>query len=319
MENKKYIIYGAGKQGQAYLDFLKQKNLDSVIIGFCDKRYDVIKQILGKAVFSYEEAKEQDVQFIVAVGDEKAKNEIIQMFEADDVRYCSMDAYANAAGIDRVKFNREFCAVFHIDNMDEYFNSAESDSAIKLFWDNTSEFKKLFVKLDKKNVIELACGRGRHVQQYLCNAGRITLVDILSKNIEFCKERFKGQGNITYYQNNGYNLKDLESSIYTSLFAYDAMVHFEMMDIYEYLKDIYRVLISGGRVLLHHSNHDADYRAAFHNTPHGRSFMSKSIFAYLAYRAGFEVLEQKVIDWEGYTGLDCITLLQKPIESESAR
>ena len=52
MENKKYIIYGAGKQGQAYLDFLKQKNLDSVIIGFCDKRYDVIKQILGKAVFS---------------------------------------------------------------------------------------------------------------------------------------------------------------------------------------------------------------------------------------------------------------------------
>ncbi len=231
MENKKYIIYGAGKQGQAYLDFLKQKNLDSVIIGFCDKRYDVIKQILGKAVFSYEEAKEQDVQFIVAVGDEKAKNEIIQMFEADDVRYCSMDAYANAAGIDRVKFNREFCAVFHIDNMDEYFNSAESDSAIKLFWDNTSEFKKLFVKLDLKNVIELACGR----------------------------------------------------------------------------------------VLLHHSNHDVDYRAAFHNTPHGRSFMSKSIFAYLAYRAGFEVLEQKVIDWEGYTGLDCITLLQKPIESESAR
>ncbi len=78
MENKKYIIYGAGKQGQAYLDFLKQKNLDSVIIGFCDKRYDVIKQILGKAVFSYEEAKEQDVQFIVAVGDEKRKTKLFK-------------------------------------------------------------------------------------------------------------------------------------------------------------------------------------------------------------------------------------------------
>lgn len=70
-----------------------------------------------------------------------------------------------------------------------------------------------------------------------------------------------------------------------------------MMDIYEYLKDIYRVLIPGGKALLHHSNNTSDYKASFANAPHGRSFMSKDVFAYLAYRAGFDVLEQKVIDW----------------------
>jgi len=48
----------------------------------------------------------------------------------------------------------------------------------------------------------------------------------------------------------------------------------------------------------------------FANAPHGRSFMSKDIFAYLAYRCGFKVLEQKEIDWE-IKNLDCITLLQK--------
>lgn len=44
MGNVKYIIYGAGKQGRTFLEFLKQKELDTCIIGFCDKRYDMIEK-----------------------------------------------------------------------------------------------------------------------------------------------------------------------------------------------------------------------------------------------------------------------------------
>lgn len=314
MDGKKYIIYGAGRQGQAYLEFLRQKGLDSCIIGFCDKRYNEVKQILDKQVFSYNEAKNYDAGFIVAVGDEEAGKEIYKILDADKMESCSIDEFAKSFNMSRVEFNREFCAVFHIDNMDEYFESAESENAIKEFWGDESEFKKMFLKLDLENLIELACGRGRHVPQYINSAKQITLVDILSKNIEFCKERFKEQDNITYYQNNGYNLEELKSNTYTALFSYDAMVHFEMMDIYEYLVDIYRVLVSGGKVMIHHSNNDENYKASFNNTKHGRNYMNKDIFAYLAYRIGFEVLEQEVIDWEGYKDLDCITLLQKPIE-----
>lgn len=312
MENGKYIIYGAGKQGRAYHDFLRQKGLDSYIIGFCDKRHDEIKQISGKQVFSYEEVKKCDAGFIVAVGNEELAKEIYKKLDADKKKYYSIDEFAKFANMNRVTFNREFCAVFHIDNMNEYFEEAESENAIKKFWDDGSEFKRMFLKLDLENVIELACGRGRHIPQYLNSAGYITIVDILSKNIEFCKKRFQEYDNVAYYQNNGYDLEALESSKYTALFSYDAMVHFEMIDIYKYLVDIYRVLVSGGRVLIHHSNHDKDYKASFNNTRHGRNFMNKDIFAYLAYRVGFEVLEQKVIDWEGYKDLDCITLLQKP-------
>ena len=162
-----------------------------------------------------------------------------------------------------------------------------------------------------RNVIELACGRGRHVPHYLQKAGKVTLVDILEENISACKKRFVDEKNISYYCNNGYNLAELETGKYTSLFCYDAMVHFEMLDIYEYLKDIYRVLIPGGKVLIHHSNNTSDYKASFANAPNGRSFMSKDIFAYLAYRAGFEILEQEIIDW-GIKNLDCISLIQKP-------
>lgn len=136
----------------------------------------------------------------------------------------------------------------------------------------------------------------------------------MSKNIAFCQERFREQSNITFYQNDGYTLSELADSTYTALFSYDAMVHFEMLDIYEYLVDIYRVLVIGGKVLLHHSNNDKNYKASFNNTKHGRSFMNKDIFAYLAYRVGFEVVEQKIIDWDGHRGIDCITLLEKPAE-----
>jgi ubiquinone/menaquinone biosynthesis C-methylase UbiE len=168
----------------------------------------------------------------------------------------------------------------------------------------------MFCQLDLSNVIELACGRGRHVPHYIDKSGEITLVDILDKNINYCKDRFKSEDKIKYYKNNGFDLRELESDCYTALFSYDAMVHFEMMDIYSYLNDIYRVLKNGAKVLIHHSNYGDDYKASFENGPGGRSYMTKDCFAYLAYRAGFEVIEQKVIDW-GVKNLDCITLLAK--------
>ena len=80
---------------------------------------------------------------------------------------------------------------------------------------------------------------------------------------------------------------------------------------YLYLKDIYRILQQGGRALLHHSNYYENYKADFSNAPGSRNFMSKECFAYLAYRVGFTVVEQKVIDWNGVKNLDCITLLEK--------
>lgn len=148
-------------------------------------------------------------------------------------------------GIERIKFNRDFCAFYHISDMDSYFNIAEKNG-LDTFWNDTSIFYEMFRQLDISYIIELACGRGRHVDKYKSDAKKIVLVDILQKNIDICKERFGGDLKIQYYKNDGYDLKQLEDEAYTALFSYDAMVHFEMMDIYSYLKDIYRVLKKGG-------------------------------------------------------------------------
>lgn len=259
----------------------------------------------------YEELRHCNLPFLIAVSGSNGL-QIQNMLKEDGQKVCFLKELAGEIEIDRVSFMREFCSFTHKEHMNSYFSFAEMDEEIAIFWGPDSPFFELFQRLDLSHVVELACGHGRHVPQYAHQAGKITLVDILNTNIMFCQERFRDRDNIRYYCNNGYNLSELKSESCTSLFSYDAVVHFEAMDIFEYLKDIYRVLVPGGYVLIHHSNYDSDYRASFDTGIHARSFMSKNLFAYLAYQLGFKIQDQRVIDWEEAKGLDCITLLKKP-------
>ena len=195
--------------------------------------------------------------------------------------------------------------------MEDYFTEAEFEESIQIFWGKGSEFRELFSLLNLERIVELACWCGKHVPQYVELANEIVLVDILDKNIEYCKERFCSVPKVQYYVNNGHDLGELASDSFMALFSYHSMVHFEMLDIFEYLKETQRILKSSGRVLFHHSNNTVDYRITFSTGIQGRNYMLKQLFAYLANRAGLEVLEQRVINWGNIEGLDCLTLVEK--------
>ena len=307
---EKIILFGAGKMGKSLYEFLQQIGESEIVACFCDNNADLWGQKIGDAeVCSYEACKEKDNKFVITSVAFAA--EIEKLLQDDHKEYfANIDEWAAQQDFDRVEWNRVSCAWHHIDGMENYFDIAESTSSMNVFWNKESVIYKMFCKLDLDNVIELAVGRGRHVQMYEAKANHIVLVDILQKNIDFCKERFKGNEKIAYYCNNGYNLNELNDNEYSALFTYDAMVHFEMMDVFEYLKDIHRVLRKGGMALFHHSNNTSDYKNSFYNAASGRNYMSKDLFAYLAYRAGFEVLEQQVIDWS-VKDLDCVSLVRK--------
>lgn len=307
---RKIVIYGAGERGRHFYDFLKSKRLNDIVYGFCDRNYRRICQVEDKVVHDYEEIKDMGFHYVVSLVNEVERDKICKKIIDDGNTAGTFDSAAELCGEDKVSFNRELCAFFHKGSMNDYFEKAETAEHLAIFWDSSSPFYQNFSKLNLTNVIELACGRGRHVPQYISGANQVTLVDILPENIAFCKQRFRKYENISYYCNNGYNLEKLESDSYSSLFCYDAMVHFELMDIYEYLKDIYRVLQKGGYALIHHSNNGNDFKAAFASAYNGRSFMTKEVFAYLAYRAGFEIVSQQVIDWQ-IKNIDCISLIRK--------
>ena len=310
----KVILYGAGTFGEEMYQYLEHYNLTEYIYAYCDKNAATIKTKCGKKVLSYDEAKSLGIPFIIAVKNEPNGffNEIKELLDNDNVVYYDKLLNWLRKHADLTQISREYCANNHITGMDDYFEKVESPSSLARFWASDSIFYKMFKNLDLTHVVELACGRGRHVQMYLQNATDITLVDILDKNIDIVKERYKDYTNIHYYKNNGYDLSELPSEKYTSLFTYDAMVHFEFFDVFNYLKETYRILTPGGYALFHHSNDSSDYTNSFANCSnrHGRNFMDKKLFAFLAYRAGFEIIEQQVIDW-GTKDIDCITLVKK--------
>lgn len=205
---------------------------------------------------------------------------------------------------------RNECAEFHDSCMEKYYETAEDMQKIDIFWGDETPFKRMFDCLDITKVVELACGRGRHVPQYMDGAETIVLVDILEKNIEFCKNRFQNVSKIKYYVNSGCDLNDVADESITAIFSYDAMVHFESIDIYYYLKETYRILKRGGMALFHHSNNNRDYKATFLSGECGRNYMSMGMFAHFADRAGLSVVEQVEFPWNDQV-TDGITLLRK--------
>lgn len=305
------VLYGAGRRGKKVEDLLYANGVK--IEGFADsKKTGDVECAEGRIypILGMSEIQGGGHKVIISVADQVANQEITEKLRNHSIDILVIEDVLNRAE-DIVEKNRLYVAEYHIREMEDYFTNAENDDCINIFWGKNSLFWSLFQKLNVDKVIELACGRGRHVPHYVERAESVTLVDILEENIEYCRKRFQENRKITYYKNNGYDLHDLPSESYTALFTYDAMVHFEMLDIFNYLKETQRVLKDGGRALFHHSNNSADYRVTFSSGTIGRNYMSKDLFAYLANRAGLKILEQKVIDWGGVKELDCLTLLEK--------
>ena len=193
-----------------------------------------------------------------------------------------------------------------------YYDLAEQN--LWPFWSDDRPFLRLFRTLDRSEMVELACGHGRHAAHARDHHpfGRLTLVDVNEQNIAFCRRRFAGDSRFQYLVNSGSDLAALRSAGYSAIFCYDAMVHFEYDDVFAYLAESHRILREGGRALLHHSNYDGSPGTRYSDNPHWRNFMSARLFAHAAMRCGFTVVEQHLLDWAGVTNLDCVTLLEKP-------
>ena len=191
-----------------------------------------------------------------------------------------------------------------------------------LFWSPEHPFRVLFDQLDLTDVLELACGHGRHAQFALENfpdkIASMTIMDVLESNIEYCKSRLSAHNKVSILANNGADFQPVKDSSLTAIFCYDAMVHFNHEVVKSYLQDTFRVLRVGGGALFHHSNYSSDPKRHFGQNPHARAFLSAEIFKEYAVKSGLKVCEQFIMPWGGGKGkvenLDCISLVVKPIE-----
>lgn len=190
-----------------------------------------------------------------------------------------------------------------------YFVNSETTDWVAVFWDDASRFRPLFEKLELTSVVDLACGQGRHSAQFINRAGLVTLVDANAQNIDVCRKRFADRSNAAYMVNSGFDLHGIESNSKTSLFSYDAMVHFEPQDVISYIFEISRILVPGGRALLHYSNTESNWRS-YQDSPDWRNFFSEKMMRAFAWRAGLVIEESETFPW-GVSSCDAVTLLRR--------
>jgi ubiquinone/menaquinone biosynthesis C-methylase UbiE len=190
-----------------------------------------------------------------------------------------------------------------------YYDNAEK--WIGLFWDEDTVFRKLFDQLDLMHAIELAVGHGRHAEIVAKMADEIIVMDVFDENLDVCKERLKNFDNVKYKKCEGSRFDGIDDEWATSIYCYDAMVHFSPDIVESYLMDTNRVLKPGGMALYHHSNYEGTENQHYGSNPHARNIMTRQLFAELCKKSNLDIVESVVFDWGGVKNLDCVTLVKK--------
>lgn len=184
-------------------------------------------------------------------------------------------------------------------------------------WTPSEEWKQALVRdvMHKyiepgRTVLEIGPGGGRWTEFLQKLARRLVLADLSPTCIELCKKRFAGCSNIEYFVTQGNHLPFLADASMDYVWSFDVFVHIGPQDVEKYLQEFHRVLVRGGRGIIHHPREGG--------SPDGfRASMTAELFSDLARRAGLKVVAQLTawgdrgqFDLERYR--DVITVFEKP-------
>ena len=169
---------------------------------------------------------------------------------------------------------------------------------------------------DGSDVLEIGPGAGRWTETLVELAGSLTLVDISSRCIEICQDRFGDQGHVSFHVNRGSDLSFIDDECIDVVWSFDVFVHLAVSDIKGYMAEFARVLRPGGQAVIHH--------AAGGGLQGGwRSAMTPEEFAEIAMGAGLIVVEQfdawgTSREFVVSTHQDVISVIRKPSSHDGA-
>jgi ubiquinone/menaquinone biosynthesis C-methylase UbiE len=171
----------------------------------------------------------------------------------------------------------------------------------KVIFDKIKNFRN-------KRILEIAPGYGRMTQFLSILASNLQIVDLNENCIEYTKSKLGHHVN-SYFVNDGKSLPVGDNS-QDLVFSYDSFVHMHQNVIEDYIKEIYRVLSSGGQGFIHHSDLYGGEDLSVKNIG-GRSNMNCNMFNKLIHENGMIVLSQDPIIINPIV-TDYITIFMKP-------
>lgn len=191
---------------------------------------------------------------------------------------------------------------------------------------NLDHYLKDFCKTfdqDDYSIADFACGHGSiskevvmRLDEHGKRVNRFGLLDVAADNLPLASENLRQlpQTGVTTpvidtFQLNGSNLNDYSGPQYDLVYSWDAMVHFDLLDIVGYIMSMSRLCKK--RAVFHHSCYNQPTTDITKN-PHWRNFMTAETFAQICLSSGLKVISQQRMDW-GVKDLDCITYVEFPV------
>jgi SAM-dependent methyltransferase len=203
-------------------------------------------------------------------------------------------------------YNKHFCSIEGL--WDPYFSDVEPLMDAQwndIIWPEIKDF-------DFRVALELAPGAGRNTERLARIAGELHAVDMNEYAMGKLRSRFAaftGPCRMHFHVNSGSDLRMIPSHSVTSIYSWDAMVHFEKSIVRDYIREFSRVLKPGGYGFVHHSNLGSAAHANAMDNPSWRSNMSKELFVQYGRECGLEIVRQTALPWE--TVVDCLTVFKK--------
>lgn len=168
-------------------------------------------------------------------------------------------------------------------------------------------------------LLEIGCGAGRFTVPLSARVPKIIAADTSPAMLQLLRSRLSPEAKVTPHLLDGRGLGGIPDHSIAAALTYDVFVHLSHQDIYGYLRELRRVLVPGGRAVIHHSNllSDLGWRK-FENDcdrhlrglpPKGQFVvMTPELLRELATRAGL-VADEMVTQ---VVRRDCIALLRSP-------
>jgi SAM-dependent methyltransferase len=200
---------------------------------------------------------------------------------------------------------------------------------VEMQWHRTL-LPRLFAFLPARTLLEIAPGFGRWTQKLKDHCQEMHLVDLSSRCIQTCRQRFEDCTHLHYHVNDGQSLDMVPEEAIDFAFSFDSLVHVNRGVIRSYLQGLARVLTPDGVAFLHHSNlGEYSWRLRFieklpllaslerwglvERNRHCRATdVSAATFADDAQEAGLQCITQELVNWGSRRLIDCFSVVTRP-------
>ena len=149
-------------------------------------------------------------------------------------------------------------------------------------------------------IVEIGPGGGRFTAILLPKCRRLVAADTSASMLSLVRKRFDGDSRLECLHLDGHGLAPIADASVDAVFSFDVFVHLPQWDIFNYLREIRRVLRSGGKAVLHHGNifsplgwanfvEEIPYTVDRHKPYGAFSVMTPDLMRGFCERAGLEV------------------------------